>query len=74
MHYHGRDVAVMRAKLAGCPLVLGSATPSMESFVNARARTLPPARAAASASRRGRCRRCEIVDLRAQRRRAPPVR
>jgi primosomal protein N' (replication factor Y) (superfamily II helicase) len=36
VHYHGRDVAVMRAKLAGCPLVLGSATPSMESFFNAR--------------------------------------
>ena len=26
--YHGRDVAVMRAKLAGCVVVLGSATPS----------------------------------------------
>jgi primosomal protein N' (replication factor Y) len=35
VHYNGRDVAVMRAKLAGCPLVLGSATPSMESFHNA---------------------------------------
>ena len=37
VHYHGRDVAVMRAKLAGCPIVLGSATPSMESLANARA-------------------------------------
>jgi len=35
VHYHGRDVAVMRAKLSGCPLILGSATPSMESFFNA---------------------------------------
>jgi primosomal protein N' (replication factor Y) len=35
VHYNGRDVAVMRAKLAGCPLILGSATPSMESFHNA---------------------------------------
>ena len=35
VHYHGRDVAVMRAKFAGCPLVLGSATPSMESLANA---------------------------------------
>ncbi len=33
--YHGRDVAVMRAKLLGVPVVLGSATPSMESWVNA---------------------------------------
>jgi primosomal protein N' (replication factor Y) len=36
VRYHGRDVAVMRAKLTGAVLVLGSATPSMESFANAR--------------------------------------
>jgi len=35
--YHGRDVAVMRAKLLGVPVVLGSATPSLESFERARA-------------------------------------
>jgi primosomal protein N' (replication factor Y) len=35
--YHGRDVAVMRARLEGCPVVLGSATPSVESEANARA-------------------------------------
>ena len=33
--YHGRDVAVMRAKLIGCTVVLGSATPSLESWGNA---------------------------------------
>jgi primosomal protein N' (replication factor Y) len=33
--YHARDCAVMRAKMAGVPVVLGSATPSMESFRNA---------------------------------------
>ena len=33
--YHARDVAVMRAKMAGATVVLGSATPSMESFYNA---------------------------------------
>ena len=32
--YHGRDVAVMRAHLEGCCVVLGSATPSMESWRN----------------------------------------
>jgi primosomal protein N' (replication factor Y) len=33
--YHGRDVAVMRARLEACPVVLGSATPSVESYANA---------------------------------------
>ncbi len=35
--YHGRDVAVMRAKLEDVPILLGSATPSLESLHNARA-------------------------------------
>ncbi len=35
--YHGRDVAVMRAKLCGAVCLLGSATPSLESFANAEA-------------------------------------
>ena len=33
--YHGRDVAVMRAKLLNCTVILGSATPSLESWHNA---------------------------------------
>ena len=33
--YHARDVAVVRGKLANCPVVLGSATPSIESYHNA---------------------------------------
>ncbi len=32
--YHGRDVAVVRAKLNGITVVLGSATPSLESWSN----------------------------------------
>ncbi|HVP73001.1 MAG TPA: primosomal protein N' [Phycisphaerales bacterium] len=36
--YHGRDVAIRRAQLAGCPIVLGSATPSLESWHNAHSR------------------------------------
>jgi primosomal protein N' (replication factor Y) len=34
--YHARDVAVMRAKMAGAVAVLGSATPSLESYYNAK--------------------------------------
>jgi len=34
--YHGRDVAVVRARLEGAVCVLGSATPSLESMANAR--------------------------------------
>jgi primosomal protein N' (replication factor Y) len=33
--YHARDMAVVRARIEGCPVVLASATPSLESFVNA---------------------------------------
>ncbi len=33
--YHGRDVAVMRARLEAVTVVLGSATPSLESHSNA---------------------------------------
>ena len=33
--YNGRDVAVMRARTAGAVVVLGSATPSLESYHNA---------------------------------------
>jgi primosomal protein N' (replication factor Y) len=33
--YHARDVAVMRARLLGCPVLLGSATPALESYANA---------------------------------------
>ncbi len=34
--YHARDVAVMRAKMANATVVMGSATPSLESYFNAR--------------------------------------
>jgi len=33
--YHGRDVAIKRAHIEGCPVLLGSATPALESWANA---------------------------------------
>ena len=34
--YHGRDAAIKRAQIEGCPVLLGSATPSLESWRNAK--------------------------------------
>jgi primosomal protein N' (replication factor Y) len=36
LRYNGRDIAVVRAKFLGCPVILGSATPSLESYENCR--------------------------------------
>jgi len=35
--YHARDMAVLRAAICGCPVVLASATPSLESWANVEA-------------------------------------
>lgn len=62
--YSARDVAVMRGKLSATPVVLGSATPSMESFQNVSRGNFE---VLTLASRAGEAQRPEIVliDMRA---------
>jgi primosomal protein N' (replication factor Y) (superfamily II helicase) len=72
LRYHGRDLALVRAQKAGAVAVLGSATPSLESFQNVLAgryrKLLLPTRANPAAAQRP-LPPVEIVDLR----REPPL-
>ena len=54
---HGRDVAIVRAQRAGALVVLGSATPSMETYHNAMTGTLRADRRSSAACSTGRWRR-----------------
>ncbi|MBL8519325.1 MAG: primosomal protein N' [Betaproteobacteria bacterium] len=67
LRYSARDVAVVRAKQLGCPVVLGSATPSLETLANAargRCQTLHlPVRANPAAT----LPKIELVDLEQER-------
>ncbi len=70
LRYNGRDVAVVRGKQLDCPVILGSATPAVESYENCRQgryRLLElPERVQSRALPR-----IELVDLRAQAKTAP---
>jgi primosomal protein N' (replication factor Y) len=61
--YHGRDVAVMRARLEGAVVLLGSATPSLESSANAAAGKYTRLALPSRIGRQGLA-RVEIVDRR----------
>jgi primosomal protein N' (replication factor Y) (superfamily II helicase) len=44
MRYHARDIALVRAKKRNIPIILGSATPALESWFNAQAQSDQPAK------------------------------
>lgn len=63
LRYHARDLAVARAKHHGIPLVLGSATPSLESLYHAERGNYRHLRLTRRASRHAPA-RLELIDLR----------
>ncbi|HEV2426138.1 MAG TPA: primosomal protein N' [Terriglobia bacterium] len=63
--YHGRDVAVVRARLAGGLCVLGSATPSLESYGNVERGKYALAKLAGRVAGRPLA-TVEVVDMRAE--------
>jgi len=67
LRYSARDVAVRRAQLAGVPVVLGSATPSLESWANAAQGRYGLATLAGRAHEAARLPAVRLVDTRADR-------
>lgn len=63
--YHARDLAVMRAKFLAVPVVLGSATPSLESLANAASGRYRHLRLTARAGD-ARVPRSQVIDIRRQ--------
>jgi len=72
--YHGRDVAIRRAQLAQCPVVLGSATPSLESWFNAAERKTSALHVLRERAPGLRLPHVEVVDFVEERRRFPDQR
>jgi len=70
--YHARDMAVVRGKSEGCTVVLGSATPSVESLENVRRGKYELAKLAERADDR-RLPRIKVVDMRHQRYEGKPT-
>lgn len=64
--YHGRDVAIRRAQLAKCPVLLCSATPSLESWHNATVRGITAMHRLPRRAPGLRTPRVEVVDFRAE--------
>jgi len=70
--YHARDVAVVRAKIEKCAAVLGSATPSLESYYNATIGKYQLATLTQRVDER-QMPRMRIVDLRQERRKGKAI-
>lgn len=66
LRYSARDAAVYRARLARCPVVLGSATPSLESWHNHRSGRYEKLELSERASPGAQLPAVRIVDLRAE--------
>jgi primosomal protein N' (replication factor Y) len=66
LRYSARDAAVYRAKAAGCPVVLGTATPSLESWHNWRSGRYEKLDLAERASPGARLPAVRTVDLKVQ--------
>ena len=58
MHYQARDMGVVRGNLGKFPVMLASATPSIESHVNAHHRSAIAMSSCRAASPASRCRTC----------------
>ena len=65
--YSARDVAVFRAREAGCPVVLGSATPSLETLYNATRERFTELKLAERAAPNALLPQVDFIDLNAER-------
>jgi primosomal protein N' (replication factor Y) len=67
LRYSARDVAVFRARHAACPIVLGSATPSLESIANVERARFTELRLTQRANNAARLPTVEFIDLNLER-------
>jgi primosomal protein N' (replication factor Y) len=67
LRYSARDAAVYRARLAGCPVVLGTATPSLETWHNWRSGRYQRLELSERAAPGSRLPAIRVVDMRSER-------
>ena len=64
--YHGRDLALFRAKNENATIILGSATPSLESLYNVRLEKLKHLQLLSRPGSKGALPKVEVIDLKAR--------